>query len=421
MVWYKYKFRDNGYIPYQIFYRDHSAYLLLADVNDTTTPKKVKWIAKMNFQGKFSMKTLDISSLYNIPYTYGHQSIYANLFRDEILFILGNGNTSDVHEVDNPAVYSIDPSLNSNPTKLFDIPLPTGFAKFYNSLCILGIGDHVMLSMGGQASDGSEKGAILWCDRSGNCDEKVNSGNTYYEMLPIFKDGKLRGILVSGHHSDPKYCEYDTTTQNMTCTTPNVPTTFTPVFQYDPINQRIIGHEYGSSTGAKQYIWYYKLDDVVNKTWNYVDITPSGSLQFPSGDTADLSTVNKSSLKIVYDMDKREYIVLLGVARGGITTAVLNVKLGDLYNKTGYQYTVYEGESEGIFTSPRGASLERKGDHWEPTVYKRYEVHKSGEWNNLYYQIDPLPQKPKKRNLLPLIILGGLFIISIITTRNQSY
>ena len=141
------------------------------------------------------------------------------------------------------------------------------------------------------------------------------------------------GWLTEGHGTNMQWIKYsDLSVQAAVPSGPSF--TIEPI--YDMINHKIIILEWGSVTGAKQYI-FVSDPDPDNGYTILTDVTPTGSITDAEANSIDLNTVNKER-GLIFSDGANTWLVF-GGTRGGLPTGehrIIRVELGQYNDPTKY-------------------------------------------------------------------------------------
>lgn len=251
-----------------------------------------KEIIRYNIES-FSGLTTPLSFRNNIGYDFDN---------DRILVILGewDGTSNDAVGVTIAKLIAIDREAGTYEILINDLlglisGTITGVDELryyasavqYNGLLVVVVGTY---------SAGSEVSTII-ISTDGGATWSVINANTRYnyiqeDVIPFLDGDVFMGFLTEGHGTNSHWIKPD---GSIVAGAPSG-TAYTTEPCYDPINNKVIWGEWGSTTGAVQHI---HVADPSDPFGTATDVTPTGTLTDSVGNSLDLSTLQKSNIHIL--------------------------------------------------------------------------------------------------------------------------
>jgi len=183
----------------------------------------------------------------------------------------------------------------------------------------------------GAYAGSSERSVIIVSTDGGQTWNAVHANSRYdyvqEELEPIWDGDTFLGFLTEGHGTNSHWIKTDGSIQ---AGAPGGLFTTEPI--YDPINNKVIWIEWGSETGATQYVW---IADP-NTPFSATDVTPSGTITDNEGNSIDLATVNKKDGHIFTDGVNNKFV--FEGYRGGIPSGEVRWFAVDLPVSSGSTY-----------------------------------------------------------------------------------
>jgi hypothetical protein len=298
-------------------------------LNDGTCVQLCRELAVRQFDFGTSPPTIGAESTIDVetPSTYTNPVIPTefnlgyDFDSDKILMVLGEWDTSSLtfENITDASLLSIDLAFvgvtveNADLLALAQGAIPTATELNYVGH-FYGYGTKIVGALGTYAGS-SEKSCIATYDGAAWGATQANTRFNYIQegVEPIWDaSNTFLGWLTEGHGTNSHFVKYSDLSV-VTCYPPGV---YTTCPHYDMKNHKVIWLEYGSGTGAGQYI-HTSDPDATFGCINFVNVTPYvGTITDNESNVIDLETANKAA-GVFFSDGVNEWMVL-GLSRGGI-------------------------------------------------------------------------------------------------------
>jgi hypothetical protein len=196
----------------------------------------------------------------------------------------------------------------------------------------------------------AERSCILKYNGSAWSVTNANSRYTFVQesIEPIWDaDDNFIGWVTEGHGTNSHFIDVNLVVK--TCYCPTGLFTHSPI--YDPINHKVIWTEWGSATGAKQFV-YISDPNAISGCTNFLDRTPTGTIYDNEAHAINLNTMNKAHTAIFSDGVNTWLVLYIG--RGGLTTdRSAKVDLGSYSDPTKWAVLATPTNDDKIYKNGR--------------------------------------------------------------------